>query len=63
MATSEISDSAEELEASMRSIRMLTATLEDTIEQARSQVGRRAWPHLVSSWASARDLSLQYNLS
>jgi hypothetical protein len=38
-------------------------SLEEAIEQARSQVGRRAWLHLVSSWASARDLSLQYNLS
>jgi hypothetical protein len=59
MATSEISDSAEELEASMRSIRMLSSTLEDTIEQARNQVGRHAWLHLVSTWAGARDLTLQ----
>jgi hypothetical protein len=58
MATAESSEIAEDLEASMRQIRLLSTTLEQTIDQAKEQVGRQAWLHLVSTRAGMHDLTL-----
>jgi hypothetical protein len=58
MATAESSELAESLQASVRQIRLLSTSLEQTIDQARAQVGRQAWLHLVSTRASMNDLNL-----
>jgi hypothetical protein len=58
MATAESSELTESLQASVQQIRLLSTSLEQTIEQARAQVGRQAWLHLVSTRASIHDLTL-----
>jgi hypothetical protein len=58
MATAESSALTESLHASVQQIRMLSTSLERTIEQARTQVGRQAWLYLVSTRAGTIDITL-----